>query len=104
MIIALIIVALALALLVTRDLCRWLGRRLEKRLGRGPVQFEGTAFNARSVSPRLDTVRQDYLAEIHAREHPDEYRDDLLASVREAIRRLAFFARRAEGDPDLTGK
>jgi len=98
MIIAAGIILLALALLVTRDVCRWMGRRTEIWLARSEDQVEGHPFDASAVTPRISAVRRDYLTEIHAREHESEYHEELLASARAAVARMAFFQRPEEGN------
>jgi hypothetical protein len=103
MIIAAGIILLALALLVTRDVCRWMGRRLEIWLARSEDQIEGHPFDASVVTPRISAVRRDYLTEIHAREHESEYHEELLESARRTVSRLAFFQRQDHvPDPQMS--
>ena len=90
------IILLALALLVIRDACRWMGRHLEIWLARSSNQIKGHGFDARAVTPRISAVRRDYLAEVQARQHHREFHEDLFASARRAIRRFSFLARCAE--------
>ena len=97
MIIAAGIILLALAFLVIRDVCRWMGRRLEI-LARSENQIEGHPFDTSAVTPRIQAVRRDYVAEMQAREHHPEFHDDLLVAARNALRRLSFFRDRPPVD------
>jgi len=98
MIIAAGIILLALTLLVIRDVGRWMGRRFEILVARSEDQMEGHPFDTSSVAPRIHAVRQDYLAEMQAREHHAEFHDDLLVAARSALRRLSFFRDRPPVD------
>ena len=49
-----------------------------------------SAFDGR-VAQRVEAVRQNYLAELAARESDQSFREELLASATEAVKRCAYF-------------
>ena len=53
----------------------------------------GKAFDASTIAPQIRQVRQDPLAVLKARGHPNSYRTRLLAVARRIIGGLPFFSR-----------
>ncbi len=69
-------------------------RQRERARARQPLDerhMTGTGFDAHTVAPRIRQVRRDYVAQIHLRPRTASHREVILATFRDAVRRLSFF-------------
>ena len=73
-------------------LCFRFRRRGLKRLRR--QQQLGSGFDASSISPRLERVRQDYVTALHHHPHPGFHARGLVGAVRRSIRGFGYFQAR----------
>src|SRR5260370_39838173 len=69
-------------------------RRYPKRIRW--TQQPGRGFDAGSVSPRLEQVRQDYVTALHRHPHPRFHARGLGSTVRRSIVHLGYFQERAK--------
>ena len=65
-------------------------RRIRQRLT-AERQWTGRALDASRVAPRIQQLREDYLAGLHSCSRDWAYRRALIASARRALAWLAFF-------------
>jgi hypothetical protein len=68
--------------------------RYPKRIRR--TQQPGRGFDAGSVSPKLEQVRQDYVTALHHHPHPGFHARGLVGAVRRSIIRSGYFQERAK--------
>ena len=61
-------------------------------------QQPGRGFDASSVSPRLEQVRQDYVTALHRHPHPGFHARGLVGAVRRSIVHLGYFQARVDGE------
>jgi hypothetical protein len=61
--------------------------------------WNGMVFDTRAISPRVQQVRNDYLAAFHRRQHPLFHPATLLEAARRMVAGLAYF--RGIGDERL---
>lgn len=76
----------------------WLRQRAmlraeEARLRAVEKEFPPRAFDASTIAPQIDRVRQDYAASVHQRWRPASSRSEFVAAVRQLVTRLAYFRR-----------
>jgi len=67
--------------------------RYRKRISQPQQPSRG--FDASSISPRLERVRQDYVAALHHHPHPGFHARGLVGAVRRSIRGFGYFQARA---------
>jgi len=70
---------------------RWRREEAERRSRES--HEPGKAFNVAAIAPRIQRVRQNPLAALHAQPRHDCCRTRLLAAARQMITHLAFFSR-----------
>jgi hypothetical protein len=58
------------------------------------IARSGTPLDTSALAPRIQQVRQDYVAELHLRPRPARCEDRLVRSARQSVRTLLFFRRR----------
>jgi len=79
---------LLLALLMACLLCK------HHRRARRPVadrELRGRAFDASALQARIHRLRKDYVAAVRARPPQSPSREKVAASIRQTLRRLAYF-------------
>jgi len=72
----------------------WQHRRRLRQRRMAERQWTGRAFDASAVAPRIQQLRQDYVAGLHSCSQDWAYRRALIASARRALAWLAFFRAR----------
>ncbi len=81
-------------------------QRARERARQAPDErrWPGTAFEASAVWPRIQQLRKDYLAQVHAKPKPGSRRELILASFRKAVRQFAFFQNASEPRVEIRQK
>ncbi len=75
-----------LSVSVTR---RWLKEEANRRAAE--AKLPGTAFDASSIAPRIQRVRQTHLAIVQSRPRSTAYRTSLIAMARRMVASLPYF-------------
>ena len=82
-------------------LCRERQRRVQRehqRRVQHERQWEGAGIDVSGMARRIESLRHDYLAEVHARPFRARFHTSLLAAARQTISRVSFFTRRHTDD------
>ena len=60
-----------------------------------------SGIDVQRMASRIESLRSDYVAEVHARQFSQRFHESLIAAARQTISRLSFFARRhGNHEPD----
>jgi hypothetical protein len=85
-----------LGLLVSYLWCKHRQRNRARGLREEPAEWTGKGFDAALIRPRLERIRQDYTAQVHAQPHEFFKRRSLVALARETLGRFAYFRHKKE--------
>ncbi|HWW02649.1 MAG TPA: hypothetical protein VNZ64_23320 [Candidatus Acidoferrum sp.] len=92
------LVAVLIAYLCVSVGRRWVAQEAKRRAEES--QPPGTGFDASTIAPQIQRVRQDYLAGAQTRPHQTFYRAGLLALARRMVAGLPYF-RHAHHDQEV---
>ena len=96
---------LSVVALLIAYLCFSVGRRWvteEARRRSAETRVRGTAFDASTIAPQLERVRQDHLAVVHAQPHQTPFHLELIAVARRMVANLRYF-RHARQEHEVRG-
>jgi hypothetical protein len=70
--------------------------RTQQRILERPVerQWTGVAFDTSVIAPKIQAVRENYVAQLQARDYDDSFHQQLLACARETVCSVSFFKRK----------
>jgi len=73
-----------------------LGHRREQKRAAAEEKWVGSAFDVNLLAPKVQKVRQDYVAAVHCPSHRSSHRAAWIRTARSVLARLGYFQSRTE--------